>query len=110
MLLADHRWQGVELRSIINGELGARAGVTGQIRMSGETVKIKPSSGQSLALLFNELIANSARHGELTSERGELPINRRETDDGLTCIHWHAQGTPVVLLPANRGYRFAFCQ
>lgn len=110
MLLADHRWQGVELRSIINGELGARAGMTGQIRMSGETVKIKPSSGQSLALLFNELIANAERHGALTSESGELHIEWKETDDGMICIRWSEQGLEGVLLPETRGFGFSVLQ
>src|SRR3546814_8704693 len=51
MLLADHRWQGVELRSIINGELGARAGVTGQIRMSGETVRSEEHTSELQSLM-----------------------------------------------------------
>src|SRR3546814_12276165 len=78
--------------------------------MSGETVKIKPSSGQSLALLFNELIANAERHGALTSESGELHIEWKETDDGMICIHWSEQGLQGVLLPETRGFGFSVLQ
>src|SRR3546814_17277605 len=45
MLLAEHRWQGVELRSIINGELGCPGAVHGPIRHPGETGKIQPPPG-----------------------------------------------------------------
>src|SRR3546814_9649443 len=78
--------------------------------MSGETVKIKPASGQSLALLFNELIANAERHGALTSESGELHIEWKETDDGMICIHWSEQGLQGVLLPETRGFGFSVLQ
>src|SRR3546814_7497151 len=68
------------------------------------------SSGQSLALLFNELIANAERHGALTSESGELHIEWKETDDGMICIHWSEQGLQGVLLPETRGFGFSVLQ
>src|SRR3546814_20157514 len=74
MLLADCVWEGADLHAIISGELDARIGNKGSVRLVGEAVLINPSFSQSLALLFNELVANAARFGALTSDNGHLLI------------------------------------
>lgn len=110
MLLADHRWQGIELRSIINAELGARTTSFGQVHLSGEAVEVKPSSGQSLALLFNELVANAERHGALNNEDGELYIDWGRAGDGSLEIKWRESGVQNLFLPERKGFGLSILQ
>lgn len=104
MLLADSQWQGVDLRMIINGELSARTSDTGHVDINGENVRIDSSHGQSLALLFNELITNAEKYGALRNAKGKLSIQWQVIDGNQIEIEWIESGPEEITPSKKRGF------
>lgn len=103
IMLADRGWQGIDLRSIINGELTPSAKASNKVTLTGEIVWVDPSFVQSIALLFNELISNAERHGALSAQDGRLMVSWTVSANDID-IRWRETGMKNLCQPAKTGF------
>jgi PAS domain S-box-containing protein len=103
-LLAQSRWQGADLRRLVDEELDAyRTGNPQRITLTGPDVSLEPSKAQTIALALHELVTNAAKHGALSSDAGRVQLSWQSGPDELA-IHWAESGGPAVQSPAARGF------
>ncbi|WP_428407186.1 HWE histidine kinase domain-containing protein [Hyphococcus sp.] len=103
-LLAASRWEGADLRSILEDELSPYIGDdAGRVLLEGRTEVLPPPVAQSLALILHELVTNAAKYGALSTSKGKLSVTWRRADDGLS-IEWRESGGPPVAPPAVEGF------
>ena len=70
-LLANSRWEGADLRKLVEEELAAyRAEDDARISISGPAVLLAPDIAQTIALALHELVTNAAKYGALSIEVG----------------------------------------
>ncbi|HEX6219351.1 MAG TPA: PAS domain S-box protein [Sphingomicrobium sp.] len=103
-LLADSRWEGVELTQLAQEELAPfMEGDTKRIHWAGPPVLLRPSAAQSLALVLHELITNAAKYGALSKPGGSLELDWR-IDDATLILDWVEAGGGKVDPPAETGF------
>ncbi len=107
-LLADSRWGGVNINTLVREELApfARTGVD-RIRISGQALRLRPAASQALALAVHELATNGAKYGALSVERGTLDVSWRFTTAGgkrMLEFLWREAGGPSVTPPSREGF------
>jgi two-component sensor histidine kinase len=99
-LLADGRWRGADLGTLVRDELAAQAV---RVDVEGSAVQLGPEATQPLAMALHELAANAAKHGALSTPSGRVKISWRIDDKvgGLT-LRWEERGGPPVAAPPER--------
>ncbi len=104
-LLADARWSGVELRSLIEDEVVDRS-AAGRVEIDGPQVPISPGAAQSLSMLLHELNTNARKYGSLSVDGGRLKIlwYKLGGEDGEVVLTWQETGGPQVHTPSHRGF------
>ena len=100
-LLSDSRWEGADLRQLVQEELAPYRTGAGRIAVDGPAVILAPAAIQSLALALHELATNAAKHGSLTWPTGRLAITWVADADGLRLV-WDESGGPVIVGPPTR--------
>lgn len=105
-LLAESRWNGAVLHSMLEGELAPF--LAGQrVELSGPTVVLPPGTAQALAMAAHELATNAAKYGALSIPQGHVAVTWR-VDDGspdLLRLNWAETGGPAVAgSPMRRGF------
>jgi two-component sensor histidine kinase/CheY-like chemotaxis protein len=100
-LLSDNRWEGGDLRQLVEEELAPYCSGAGRIAIDGPAAILTPAASQSLALALHELATNAARHGSLTRPTGRLAITWVASADGLRLV-WDESRGPVVVGPPTR--------
>jgi PAS domain S-box-containing protein len=106
-LLADSRWEGVDLAQLVSEELAPFAGTQpGQVSTDGPSMLLKPAAAQSLALVLHELATNAAKYGALSTPEGQLEVRWRRTDspDAALELTWLESGGPAVQAPEASGF------
>lgn len=97
--LAAQRWEGAEIRTIVEDELGAVMPGAACV-LDGPDVILAPEKAQPLGMIVHELGTNAVKHGALSREGGRVAVSWNRTDDGLELI-WaedtsgSATGPPV---------------
>jgi PAS domain S-box-containing protein len=105
-MLAEARWEGAELRALLQGELAAF--VAGQrAGLSGPTVALASYAAQGLAMVVHELATNAVKHGALSTPAGRITVNwsvERVAEGVGLCLHlrWAEEGGPTVSGPPDR--------
>src|SRR5262245_2852222 len=103
-LLAQSRWAGADLRSLVMEEL-APYRVAGKSRatIGGPTLVLTPKSAQSLAMVLHELTTNAVKYGALSVPSGRLRVkwSRGETE---IVIQWSEADGPPVKQPKRQGF------
>ncbi len=103
-LLAQSRWQGAELRRLVEEELAPyRAGDADKIETGGPDASLEPAAAQTIAIALHELATNAAKHGALSTMFGRVRV-RWELVDGRLLLHWTEMGGPPVQHPTERGF------
>jgi len=104
-LLADARWSGVDLRSLIEDEVVDRS-AAGRVEIDGPQVPISPGAAQSLSMLLHELNTNARKYGSLSVDGGRLKIlwYKLGGEDGEVVLTWQETGGPQVQTPSHRGF------
>jgi PAS domain S-box-containing protein len=109
-LLADSRWEGVDLRRLAIEELAPfGSNDPGRVRIEGPALHLRPAAAQSFALVLHELATNAAKYGALATADGRVHLAWRLTaivhgEDGCLDLHWRERGGPLVAPPTRRGF------
>jgi two-component sensor histidine kinase len=101
MLLAEKGWQQVELADIVRTHVCVFGG--DEIKIDGPVVMITAPSVQPIGLAINELAANAAVHGSLSTDEGRLTIGWR-TDGGGLVLEWEEREGPAPAKAQPKGF------
>jgi PAS domain S-box-containing protein len=103
-LLANTRWSGADLATLIRQELEAHV-LPGKFRIAGGPVTIVAASAQAVSILLHELAVNALEHGALTDPKGLVSVryvvNQR---NGSLILDWEESGGPAATEPTRRGF------
>ena len=106
-LLAEARWQGARLRTLLADEL-AHIGDNAEIVLDGPDVDLSPASAQNLSMAIHELTTNALKYGSLSVPRGKLSISwdweTAADDEKYLRFQWRESGGPAVSEPDHKGF------
>ena len=105
-VLTREHWGGAELRDILASVTAAYA-PHNQLEFEGPSVRLKPTTAVSLAMVLNELATNAAKYGALSSETGTVSVSwslEEQGEDRLLRLLWQERGGPVVTPPTKTGF------
>jgi PAS domain S-box-containing protein len=96
-LLAEERWEGADLRTVVAGELAAYGA---NADLSGPRVRLRADAAQPLSMVVHELATNAAKHGALSAPGGRVTVRWEEVGPDRTLrIRWVEDGGPPVAGP-----------
>ena len=104
-LLAEGRWAGADLASLIKQELApycSEQAFRGMV--NGPPVHLKTGQAQSFALLFHELTTNAVKYGALSVPAGRVHVGWTEGDHRRLLLQWIEQDGPSTEPPKRRGF------
>lgn len=103
-LLSESRWQGVDLRRIVEEEIAPFVTERGrQVDARGPAVSLPPPTAQSLALALHELVINAVKHGALSTPEGRVRLSWAVDAEALR-FSWAEDGGPPASPPARQGF------
>jgi PAS domain S-box-containing protein len=103
-LFVQSRWNGAELRSLIERELAAFSqDGNPQLHIDGADLNLEPDAAQVIAIAIHELTTNAAKYGALSTPEGRINVMWSQSADELI-IHWAESGGPTVAAPSHRGF------
>lgn len=103
-LLSAARWEGADLRRIVEEELSAFGlGQDARISVEGPDLALTPAAAQGIAMALHELSTNAMKYGALQVPDGQVSVcwSRRAADRLL--LVWAEDGGPAVTPPTRRG-------
>ncbi|MBZ8133134.1 HWE histidine kinase domain-containing protein [Afifella sp. IM 167] len=99
----DH-WAPAPLRALLEAEAAAYLGPKAdRVTVSGREALLTPEAFSTVALVFHELLTNSAKYGSL-SDNGAIDIAWDRRKDGSLNIAWREHGGPAVKAPTRQGF------
>lgn len=99
----DH-WAPAPLRVLLQAEVAAFFGKNAaRVAISGPEVLLAPQAFSIAALVFHELVTNSAKYGSL-GDNGAVTIAWRKDEDGNLAIDWQESDGPPVAQPTRQGF------
>jgi PAS domain S-box-containing protein len=105
-LLAENRWNGADLRALLQGEIAPFVG--GQrVVLDGPPVALAPMTAQALAMAVHELATNAVKHGALSVAAGHVAISWSLQGEGARSLRlqWTEAGGPSMPeRPPRRGF------
>jgi len=102
--ITQDNWSAAPLGRLIETEAAAYLGGKSQrLVCGGPAVLLHPNAFSTLALVFHELMTNSAKYGAL-SDNGSVRVEWRLDDEGDLRIDWREQGGPAVQPPKRQGF------
>ncbi len=103
-VLAHARWQGADIRGLIEEELAPyQVRDIDRVNMEGPSIFLQPTTAQTLAMSIHELATNAAKYGALSVQTGRVAI-RWAVNDGDLDLRWEEIGGPHVESPSTRGF------
>lgn len=103
-VLAQSRWQAVDLRDLVEEEIAPyRLHGAERIVTSGPRIMLEPAPAQTLTLALHELVTNAAKYGALSTDLGRVTLNW-ESSAGTLMLFWAEIGGPPVRQPASSGF------
>ncbi|RFB89895.1 two-component system sensor histidine kinase/response regulator [Rhizobium leguminosarum bv. trifolii] len=100
----DH-WAPASLRQLLVAETAAYLGKNAErIRMNGEDVLLEPQAFSTAALVFHELMTNSAKYGSLSGTGGTVELGWHRDDEANLQIGWREKNGPPVIEPTRQGF------
>ena len=110
-LITQQNWNPASLRNLITTEKAAYLDHDkDRVSVDGPDALIHPTAFTTLALVVHELITNSAKHGALSSGKGQVIITLKEVARGDLQMNWREQGGPGVSKPTRRGFGSAIIE
>ncbi|GAB4355150.1 MAG: hypothetical protein Kow00114_05330 [Kiloniellaceae bacterium] len=105
-LLSESRWNGLELRNLVEEELrpfaGGKGGAGSRLTIAGPALRLSPELTQTVALALHELATNAAKYGALKGDGGKLAVNWDNDAAGRLVIDWRETTTEPIDVPAER--------
>ncbi|WP_182086824.1 HWE histidine kinase domain-containing protein [Aureimonas sp. ME7] len=93
------------LRDIVRTEVSAYiGGKADRVRLSGPDIFVEAKTFSTLALVFHELVTNSAKYGALSDSSGSVAVSWQLDEDETCRIDWVESGGPPVAPPRRRGF------
>lgn len=103
-LLSESRWQGAELKRLVEEELAPyRIDGGARVRADGPAVSLQPACAQALAMALHELATNAAKYGALSTAAGRVDLTWSRSGDGNLVLCWVESGGPPTRTPGRRG-------
>ncbi len=106
-LLAEDRWQGADLRVLLEGELAPFIGAHQHVRLEGPQVTLPAYAAQPLAMIFHELATNAVKYGALSVPGGLVTVSWRPEGEppGSLWLRWaETGGPPLMAAPGRQGF------
>lgn len=99
------KWGPASFSGMLQAEAGAYlANGADRVVLSGPDILLEPQAFTTIALVFHEMITNSAKYGALSDRRGRVAVSTSVDDAGHLTIDWAEQGGPPVKAPTRRGF------
>lgn len=103
-LLSATRWQGANLRQIVEEELAPyRTNGHDRVVTEGPAAMLLPATAQAVALALHELATNAAKYGALSIDTGRLRLTWSIGPEALE-VEWLETGGPVAKPPSSLGF------
>ena len=102
-LLSQYRWEGADLRRLLEDELAPFQTSAMHVTTQGPSISLKPPAAQALALALHELATNAAKYGALASPSGKLNVTWDVMRDDIV-VHWSETGAHVKAGPQSSGF------
>lgn len=110
-LLANSRWAGADLRTLVMDELKPYyPGGTSRGNIEGPDLTLKPQSAQLIAMVLHELTTNAVKYGALSVPTGTVRVEWSRTVNGNLLLRWIETGGPPVGPPTRQGFGFRVLQ
>lgn len=116
-LLAKERWQGTDLRLVLEGEFAPyrRDSTPNRISLLGEPVRLPAAAVQPLAMVIHELTTNAAKYGALSVPSGQVAVcwtlRPEPTGRASLCLRWSETGGPRIdVRPSRAGFGSALIE
>lgn len=94
-LLAEARWEGVELTALAREEMAPFSEEHDEsVTLHGPALLLKPAAAQSIALVLHELATNAAKYGALSAPDGRVEVSWCIERDGGLLLVWQERGGP----------------
>jgi two-component sensor histidine kinase len=104
-LLAQSRWAGVDLRSIVRDELYPYCPLgNSRAEADGPELLLKPQLAQLIAMVLHELTTNAVKYGALSVPAGRLRVQWLRATNGNLVIRWTEADGPAVEPPTRIGF------
>jgi len=103
-LLSQEKWQGSELKDVINRVLQPYLINNPAF---GPSVPLAPRLAVVLSMIVHEIATNAAKYGALSNETGTVALNWEVTkEDAVPKLRliWTEAGGPPVVAPVQRGF------
>lgn len=103
--ITRQNWSPAPLASLFESEMEAYVrGKEDRLRITGDSVLLKPEAYTVLALVVHELVTNSAKYGSLCDSKGTIDVDVGRATSGDLLIAWKERGGPPVQPPQRRGF------
>lgn len=105
-LLAEERWMGADLRSVILQELES-FDESHSARVSGPPLRIHPRGALAFSMAVHELGTNATKYGALSVPQGRVAIDwvlEGQEQDRTLIFTWRESNGPRVEEPTQRGF------
>lgn len=103
-LLSASRWQGADLRRLVEDELAPfKTGTEGRVTIEGPVTLLTPAMAQSVAMALHELTTNAAKYGALARPESSLAVKWAKSGDKLL-LTWTEAGLTGVVAPRAPGF------
>jgi PAS domain S-box-containing protein len=108
-LLASARWEGVDLRRLVEEELSPFvAEALPRAVLQGPSLVLRPNVAQSLAMVLHELATNAVKYGALGVPSGQVRVEWAVDGSGgdrpRLALVWRETGGPPVVPPVTKGF------
>ncbi|WGF90941.1 chemotaxis protein CheB [Marinivivus vitaminiproducens] len=104
-LLVDSKWQGAELKTLIDRQLKMHS-APGRVVSDGTRVVLPPNLATPFGLLLHELATNAVKYGALSNDRGRVHLGWRlndRNDPPVLTLKWEERDGPPVDAPSRTG-------
>jgi two-component system, chemotaxis family, CheB/CheR fusion protein len=104
-LLAQSRWTGADLRTLVEEELSPyNPEGTSRALADGCDLMLRPESAQLIAMVLHELATNAAKYGALSVPTGRVKVQWLHGANGKLVFRWTEVDGPPVKPPVRQGF------
>jgi PAS domain S-box-containing protein len=104
-LLAQSRWSGADLRSVVKDELYPYCPQgTSRGEINGPDMVLKPQSAQLIAMVLHELTTNAVKYGALSVPAGRVRVEWLHAPNGRLVLRWIEMAGPPINPPTRQGF------